>query len=177
MNDTTNSGDAGSASTPRKPAEQAQAKVTATTVQKSAVEIQLEAMQSVFERYVKEMPINAAVNADVGANNQLRLWKVIQNVLATEGKDFHTVYDALLKFIALHRNTCFHDRYAFRFQDKLVTLSKAHRMTFERVLNMMLLTAEPTTRAQILSRYDWTHLRRSLGESNAGEKISEYYQL
>lgn len=80
---------------------------------------------------------------------QLRLWNVIQRIFNSRGGEFVRLYTKLLKVVASHSGTGqhFHELKAYRGFNLL-----SHRMTqrdhtnFRRALNMILVTADPSTR-------------------------------
>lgn len=171
------SGEAAAAVETRKPQATMVAQTKVETVPLTPLEVLTDLINDTFEKYSKEMAINTSVNIETGLRNQQRLWRLLQKVMAVEGADFHTAWDLMLSHVKKGRVTYFSERYAYRFLDKMTNVPKDGRILFERLLNLMMLTCDPATRGQIMSRYDWRHLRRSLEAGTVGEKLTEYYGI
>lgn len=171
------SGAASTTAETRKPQATMVAQTVVEKIPPTPWEVLQDLINDTFDKYSKEMAITIPVNAETGVRNQLRLWRLLQKVMGTEGADFHKAWDLMLAKVNEGRNTYFSERYTFRFLDKLINVPKENRVLLERFLNLMILTCDPATRGQVLSRYDWKHLRRNLENGNVGEKLTEYYGI
>lgn len=126
-----------------------------------------------IQRYMEGMRPGKPVNARDGAKLQKILFNTIQVALNQTGSDFSAFYGELLRLVKEHRNGLFHERYVFRFMDT-VQVVPAERRNFERMLNLMLTTCDPATRAHSLKQVDLPASINGLPQAQQ-QKLTEFY--
>lgn len=129
-----------------------------------------------LNRYVDAMSPGQVVGEKEGISNQVLLWRTIQNALNRQGSEFTSCFGEILEAVHRHRKGAFHERYVFRFWDAL-PLSTPERRNFERLLNLMMLTSDPATRAHTLRQVDMDATLHGFNDSDIHQKVVEFYSL
>ena len=96
--------------------------------------------------YMGKMAPKVPVNKDDGSRNQVRLFKSLTTIINTLDTDFNLVFGSALKLFHENADGVFHETHVFRFMEH-ITLSDIERTAFQRILNLMKLTADPKGRA------------------------------
>lgn len=106
-----------------------------------------------LDEYVKKMAPGVSHVGNEGAAQQVKLFRTIQTVLRQEGAQFTRMFSELLAVVHRHRDTVFHERYLYRYFDAMA-LTSQERRNFERVLNLLITTANPATRGKATKQVD-----------------------
>lgn len=134
------------------------------------------AVISSLETYIATMNPSMVVTEDNGAKQQYNLFKAIHNVLENSPPDeFKKTWNIILAFFNEYKNTVFSDRYIYRFSEYW-QWSEDHLTAFQRLINIIKLTCEPSTRTAGLRHVD---LDRSLAvgiSDNARQKVTNFYK-
>ena len=129
-----------------------------------------------LEQYVDVLAPGKPIEGDQGARIQYGFWKTISNVLENAPADeFKLLWNILLGFFNAHKDGALHERYVFRFSE-FWSQSEAELTAFQRLINLIKLTANPSTRAQSLKQVD---LQRTLAEGlseTARQRVLMFYQ-
>jgi hypothetical protein len=78
--------------------------------------------------------------------NQVQLYRVLTRAINTLGDDFFIVWKGILAAFHEHREGVFHESAVFRGMEH-VNLSKDDQKAFQRILNLIKITADPKGRA------------------------------
>lgn len=127
-------------------------------VPRAAEHILLDSLDQRMNAYLAVMGKGKSVDTAQGVLQQTNLWGIIKWVLSKEQGEFTVLYGRLLQIIDTNSDAAFSAAYAFRFFESL-RLSVVDRRNFERMMNLLISTCNPRTRAMALKQID---LRRTL---------------
>ena len=100
-----------------------------------------------MENYVEKMGLNNIPSAQDGLLQQKTLWQIIKHALISLPKEeFYAGWSLILAFVNQHSNTAFNPRYVYRFANMWES-SKAELTSFQSMLDLMIMSANPITRA------------------------------
>lgn len=124
-------------------------------VQKTVLEEGTRAQKSLIaslDRYLTKMKPGMPVNPDEGARNQYMLWRTIQGVIENSStEEFKKLWYIVLTYFNNYKTEAFGERYVFRFSEYWVQ-SEEELKAFQRILNLIILTADSKTRTKSLSQ-------------------------
>lgn len=143
---------------------------------KPNVRINLQALVERLDRYIAKMSPSVLIDPRDGAQQQQILWQTIRDVLRRPPEEFNPMYTELLFKIHQHRNGCFSKRYVNRFFE-YVNLRSADMRTFTRMINLMVATANPSSRHLVAKQTDLRRILRDFGNEQAIEKLAAYYAI
>lgn len=106
------------------------------------------ALIQALENYIEQMRPGKPVSENDGAHHQYTLWRVIHGLIhQIPPEEFPKHWNLLLSLFAQNQGEgqVFHDRYVFRFSEYW-SRAEAELDGFQRVLNLIKLTADPQTR-------------------------------
>lgn len=153
---------------------------SAVEVRKRITEAQLTLGMKLLEEgiaeYAAAMAPRKPVNDKDGRMYQVKLWRIIQGVLRSPAKEFTKNYSRLLSLVNEHRDGVFSDRYIYRWMPEL-TLPGNDKKNFERILNLLVATADPATRAQGLKQVDLKLIVNGLKDGEHQQRLLEYYKV
>lgn len=133
-------------------------------------------MQQELGEYVKVMRPGYPVPAEQGVQNQMRLFRCIESILRQEGAEFFQQLNYLLAVFKENRDGAFSERYLFRFWDNLA-LSQRDRTLFERLLNLFVITADHTSRADAVKHVDLNKTVQLITSGPAQERMFQFYAM
>ena len=114
-----------------------------------------------FDLYFETMLPGKPVDPDKGAKAQYAFWRALYTVIhSAPQEEFKVLWNLVLAYFNNHAEDIFHPRYVFRFSESW-SASQTELDAFQRLLNLIHLTANPQTRAAGLKQVD---LGRSLGD-------------
>lgn len=134
----------------------------------------LETLGGELEEYAKAMAPGKPVTTAEGAAWQRRLYNTIVNILKTEGQEFYAQYGLLLSFAHAQRDGCFRNPLPYRFAES-IPMSAKDRLNFQRMLRLIMLTANPATRMINLKQASLPILLKNLPGAYA-ERVYAFYQ-
>ena len=126
--------------------------------------------------YLEAMAVGKPTTVEEGVIQQSNLWNIIKWVLGLEGADFVRCYAKLLEVVLENRRGVFSERYAYRFFDSL-RMSGNDRKNFERILNLLLTTCDPRTRALSMRQIDLRTTLSGLVDPLMQQRIAGFYQI
>lgn len=126
--------------------------------------------------YSEMMAVGRPTTVEEGSLQQLNLWNTVKWVLGLEGGDFVRCYSKLLEFVLENRKGIFSERYAYRFFDSL-KMSSSERKNFERIMNLLLTTCDPKTRALAMKQIDMRSTLSGLTDPLMQQRIAGFYQF
>lgn len=139
-------------------------------------------LEDALTAYVTELAPSRPVEPVVGARYQVQLWRAIQHVLALEGSAFVKQWSALLAFVDANKLTSngrpgvFSAGYAFRYFSE-VKIGASDRRNFERMLNLITITAERRTRQLALKQVDMKATLSGFNDEAIRQKLIGFYQV
>lgn len=138
--------------------------------------INIQAHNDRLEEYVRVMAPSRPTSSKEGAAAQRMLWHAIKLMLTRDGNEFVHHFSETLRVIRENRKGAFSERYVYRFFDQL-DLPADDRRNFERMLNLMLHTCDPTTRMLSMRQVDLRSSLSGLRDERQRQKVSAYYAL
>lgn len=126
--------------------------------------------------YAEQMAVGRPITVEEGTLQQANLWNTIKWVLKLEGAEFVRCYAKLLEFVLENRRGIFSERYAYRFFDSL-RMATNERKNFERIMNLILTTCDPRTRALSLKQVDMRTTLGGLVDPLMQQRIAGFYQF
>lgn len=136
----------------------------------------LDSLRQRLNEYIAEMAPGKPVTVERGGQLQASLWAAIRFVLNKSGSDFVMLYAELLRIIAEHRRTVFHPKYVYRFMSTL-PLSNPERKNFERVLNLLMMTCELSTRRYAFKQVDLKSSLAGFADHNILARVASFYEV
>lgn len=129
-----------------------------------------------IEQYIDNMKPGKPLQHHDGAMHQYRFWKLISHLLETAPQEeFRKLWAILLLHAKQHSEGVFADRYVFRFAEHW-SQNVAELNAFQRIINIIRLTADPEKRAAGLKQVD---LNRSMEEGfteTARQRLISFYK-
>ena len=147
---------------------------TDVKAQQAGIKFQLIADR--LQQYAELMAPNAAVSARDCIDQQINLWRVIDQTLKLEGAEFIQGYSILLDFVAAHRTAHFSEKYLYRRFGEL-PLSTADRRNFNRLLNLLVATCDRATRRLGLQQVDLQASLAGIRDTGIQQRVTEFYQI
>lgn len=119
------------------------------------------ALVHAFDLYFEAVLPGKPVDPDAGARAQFAFWRALYTVIhSAPQEEFKPLWNLVLAYFNNHAEDIFHSRYVFRFSESW-SGSAVELAAFQRLLNLIHLTANPQTRAAGLKQVD---LGRSLAD-------------
>lgn len=107
---------------------------------------------------------------------QVQLYRVLSNTVNRLDDDFFLVWGTILKAFHSQKDGVFHESYVFRAMEH-VTLSKEDQAAFQRLLNLVKLTASPQGRQAATRQVDFKKTLE-FGVNEAGkQKLFNFYNV
>ena len=104
--------------------------------------------------YIDEMKPGKPVHGDVGATKQYQLWRTIFSTIEhAPVEQFKSLWSILLAYFHEHADGAFHESYVFRFSE-FWKHNKLELDGFQRILNLMKISADPKTRGETSKQVD-----------------------
>lgn len=124
--------------------------------------------------YAAKMAPNVPHSPEEGASAQVLLYRAIQKVLRLDGNTFTDEMDKLLAFVHEHRKTLFSEYNAFRHMET-IALPPKERLSFTRLLNMLIVMADPAARQLSIKQVDITKTMELFNDPQAHQRILGYF--
>ncbi len=129
--------------------------------------------------YIKEMKPNRQMPEDVGARNQVNLYRAFQFLVSTHTDNFRELFATVLKIVDDTKSGpfgVFEDRYAYRFTSSM-NLNKNDISAFERFMNLLLVTSNVKSRATISKQIDINKTLQYGFNDEAKQRITSFYGI
>lgn len=127
-----------------------------------------------LEQYMEDVKPGKPVDGIAGARAQANLWRLIIMIIERSGGEFTKLYSILLAFFEKYKDGAFHEQYVFRWSNQM-TLSPAELATFQRLLNLIKITAEPKARQQSLRQVDLKRTLQDVITETGRQRILGFY--
>lgn len=124
--------------------------------------------------YLKAMAPGRQMDPLKGAQHQVSLYRTLQLLLNQSGDEFPKVFGTLLKVFDEHSLGALGGQRVFRFTDN-IALSRDDRFGFERLLNLLVHTANPQGRAAAVKTIDFPRTLQFGVTEDTRRKILGYF--
>lgn len=115
-----------------------------------------------IEQYMIDMKPGRVIDFNAGARSQYQFWKSIEQIVEQSPEDeFRRLWSILLAYFNEYKSGVFNTRYVFRFSEYWHQ-GEEQLQSFQCMLNLIILTCDPATRADGLKRVD---LNRTLAKT------------
>ena len=132
------------------------------------------------QEYMDAMAPGRPMNEVEGVKHQVKLYRALDIVFnRLSDEDFRKFYPALLYLFHEYGdevNGVFSMVHVYRFPEYL-TLSTVEQDTFHRLLNMMIVTANPTTRPDAIRSLNWAYTLGVGLTDDARARVQSFYQV
>ena len=133
-----------------------------------------------IQEYMDAMAPGRPMNEVEGVKHQVKLYRALDIVFnRLSDEDFRKFYPALLYLFHEYGdevNGVFSMVHVYRFPEYL-TLSTVEQDTFHRLLNMMIVTANPTTRPDAIRSLNWAYTLGVGLTDDARARVQSFYQV
>lgn len=127
-----------------------------------------------LEKYVEAMMPNVPANPKDGASHQRSLYNIFISALTLKSGEHRIALDGILYVMNEHRMGAFSERYAMRFMDT-TRLDAASAISFQRLLHLFILTANPAKRRDALKQLDMRRIIEKL-DVMSQQNLLDYYR-
>ncbi len=128
-----------------------------------------------IDEYLAMMKPGRSHSGNEGVVAQTKFFRLIQLVLRQEGSLFYKLFGELLTAVKENRKGAFSERYLFRYFEQ-ITLPINDRKNFERMLNLLITTCEPSTRAHALKQVDLQGTMEGFKDHEMEQRVEGFYQ-
>lgn len=125
--------------------------------------------------YKKTMKPGTTHQGGEGVVAQVKFYRTVQTILRQTGSKFTKLWSDLLAFVHEHRDDIFHEKYAFRYFDQLRQLTAQDRKNFERIMNLLLVTCDPSTRSRATEQVDINATMEGFPDETFYQKVRAFY--
>ena len=136
--------------------------------------ITAEGVINAVRTYAEKMAKGIPINATIGTQQQVLIYRAFQRMLGLEGKELYTTINTVLSIINDNRASAFHEKRVYRFIDQ-VKLSTQDRKCFERLMNMFIMVCDPSSRKQALKQIDVELTAATLRNSEKEQKLIAFF--
>lgn len=123
--------------------------------------------------YSVNMAARKSLTVEDGVRQQVQLFRTLNNIINNLEADFNTVYASVLQLFNEHKDGAFHECRVFRFFD-VMPLTKEERASFQRLLNLLKLTADPKGRKLALKQVSLSTTLEFIAEKGK-QKVVAFY--
>lgn len=132
------------------------------------------AYQNILD-YITNMAPRKPVSPDEGSRHQVRLYRSLVSIFNNLDNDFNLIFGSVLSVFNEHKDGVFHESRVFRFFDTMA-LSKDERDSFQRLLNLIKLTAEPKGRTLALKQINLNATLEFITEKGK-QKVLKFFNV
>jgi len=116
-------------------------------------EVTVSKLEEFLSNYLREMAPRVPMTNKLGAMNQYGLWKTLESVINSDNNVFRDDFKVVLKYFNDYADSSFGPRYIYRFSEYW-EWSTDELDVFQKLINILLLTADPSKRAAGLKQVD-----------------------
>lgn len=136
----------------------------------------LEMFRHRLDEYCVAVAPGKAIDPNIGAKWQRTLMNTIDQILKLEGTVFFKAWADLLAKAQAERTGVFSEKHALRWTDRM-KLEPAQLRQFQSLVNLIIHTAEPKGRQQMLKMIDISKVTANLKIAGAADRLYEFYHL
>lgn len=142
-------------------------KANGTVLQKNLI--------AALDKYLEDLKPRKPVTVDKGANIQYLFWKTLQSAIENSSQEeFKSLWTIVLAYFNLFKDEAFHERYVYRFAEYW-TASEDELSAFQRLLNLIKLTADPKERALGLKQVNVEKSLELIFSEQGRQKLLNFY--
>lgn len=158
-------------STPTQPVDEWQTYIASIN---AGTNTNLQMIVSTVSMYSNVMAPRTPVNIKGGSEAQVMLWHALVNTIVNNNTNFKDAWTLWLNMFNHYSEGMFSVRYALRFFE-FIRLPRDQIIAFQRVLNLLILTANPETRAANLKRVSLEMTFSTYFNEAAKQKVMAFY--
>lgn len=148
--------------------------VVTVTGDNTKTAIMVDTIKDTMASYLNAMAPGKPMPVKTGAANQYTLYKMLSNVCnMVDG--FNVCWNELLKIFNENKKGALAERYVFRFAEELPGTKEEHEAFF-RLLNLLILTADPETRKENLKQVSLYKTTQDGFTETARNNINQFYK-
>lgn len=133
-------------------------------------------LKSQFDQYIVDMAPKKPVDAEQAARHQVILFRTLTNTINNTTDDFQTLWSYYLSKFEEHATGVFDELRVLRAMD-VINLGPNEIRTYQRLINLLKLTATPATRKAALKQVD-IGLTLKFGFTDAGrQRVINFYEF
>lgn len=136
----------------------------------------LEMFNHRVDEYIAAMKVGKPVDGPTGGQWQKKLFAIIDQILKLEGTVFFKAWSNLLAKVNENRKGVFSEAHAFRFTNQM-KLDAAELRRFQLLIHLIIHTADPKGRQQMLKMIEITRVTETLRIPGASDRLYAYYKL
>ena len=142
-------------------------KVNGTVLQKNLI--------AALDKYLEDLKPRKPVTVDKGANIQYLFWKTLHSVIENSSQEeFKSLWTIVLAYFNLFKDDAFHERYVYRFAEYWAA-NEDELSAFQRLLNLIKLTADPKERALGLKQVNVEKSLELIFSEQGRQKLLNFY--
>lgn len=138
--------------------------------------ISIKYVKEILGNYLEKMKPGHSHNGQDGVLLQTSLLRAMDAIMKMEGEDFKRMYNLLLSLVHAHKDDVFSERYCFRYMGEL-NISPVELNRFAKLLNMVLVTADPGTRVITVKQVNIPATLETFNNESITQKLVEFYKL
>jgi len=123
--------------------------------------------------YITNMAPRKPVTVEEGTRHQVQLYRTLTNIINNLDDDFNYVFANTLQLFHEHKDGVFHECRVFRHFES-IPLSKDERASFQRILNLLKLTADPKGRQLAVKQASIANTLKFVSEKGI-QKVTAFY--
>lgn len=127
-----------------------------------------------LKEYIEAMHPKRPLSVEEGVRQQVALFKTLQNVINREDEHFRPIFAAILALFDQHKSGVFHETNVFRFMDN-VTLNDNERKAFQRLVNLIKVTAAKSSRAAAIKQVNLPDSLRFGLTDEGRQRVNDFY--
>lgn len=129
-----------------------------------------------LKTYVNDMAPGKIMEGEAGSQRQYGLWTSLRSIIqSSPDEEFKRLWSIVLMFANEYRNGAFGERYVFRFSEFWL-YDVEELATFQRILTVINLTAEPSTRQASIKKLDITRTFANGLSEQGRSRLLAFYQ-
>ncbi len=129
-----------------------------------------------FEAYIEGMRPGVPVSGEKGNQFQYTLWRALFNIIHNAPvAQFKTLWQLVLEYFKVYHGSVFDDRYLNRFSE-FWKQNRKELDGFQRLLNLIKLTANPATREQGLKQVDLDKTLSAVFSDEGRNRVISFYK-
>lgn len=142
-------------------------KVNGTVLQKNLI--------AALDKYLEDLKPRKPVTVDKGANLQYLFWKTLHSTIEySTQEEFKSLWTIVLAYFNLFKDDAFHERYVYRFAEYWAA-NEDELSAFQRLLNLIKLTADPKERALGLKQVNVEKSLELIFSEQGRQKLLNFY--
>lgn len=132
-------------------------------------------VQDGLDAYINGMKPGRSHQPNEGVTLQTQFYRLIQNIMRMDGQDFVKFWGELLAAVNENIDGVFSERYVYRYVN-MMTIPPNDRKNFERIINLLITTANPATRKAAYKQVDLEATLVGFGSAEIHQRVAAFYE-